>query len=202
MRHFVFAAVVSMLCLSTQPTFADAVPGQPAPAFELKDAIGKAHKLSDYAGKWVVLEWFNKDCPFVKKHYGSGNMPKLQHEAIEKGAVWLTIASSAKGKQGYMEPTEASKIALEVKSAATTVLLDASGTTGKSYGAKTTPHMYVIDPKGTVAYAGAIDDNDSSDASVIPKSKNYVMTALTSGFAGKKIETATTRPYGCGIKYQ
>lgn len=180
---------------------AAATPGQPAPAFEVKDATGKTQKLSDYAGKWVVLEWTNKDCPYVKKHYDSGNMQKLQKSYTAKGAVWLSVLSSAKGKQGYLEPTEALKNAQDKGAAPSAVLMDTKGELGNLYGAKTTPHMFVIDPKGLIAYAGGIDDNDSSDSAVIPKSKNFVSMALDSGMAGKKIETASARPYGCGVKY-
>jgi len=180
---------------------AEAVAGKPAPAFEVKDAAGKNHKLSDYAGKWVVLEWTNKDCPYVKKHYGAGNMQKLQKDYTAKGVTWLSVISSAKGKQGYLEPAEALKVAKENKSAASAVLLDVDGKIGNAYGAKTTPHMYVIDPKGSVVYAGGIDDNDSADAAVIPKSKNFVAAALDAGMAGKKIETTSARPYGCSVKY-
>lgn len=181
--------------------FAEATPGKPAPAFEVKDAHGTTQKLSDYSGKWLVLEWFNKDCPFVKKHYGSGNMQKLQKTYTDKGVVWLSIVSSAKGKQGYVEPNEALKMMAANKSAATTLLLDVDGTMGKAYGAKTTPHMFVIDPKGMVVYAGAIDDNDSSDPAVIASSKNYVQLALDSAMAGKKVDVVSTRSYGCGVKY-
>lgn len=180
---------------------AEAIPGKKAPDFELKDGTGKTYQLSDYSGKWVVLEWFNKDCPYVKKHYSSSNMQKLQKTYTSKGVVWLSIVSSAKGKQGYLEPDEAVKLKKENKSQATALLLDPEGTVGKSYDAKTTPHLFVIDPKGIVAYAGAIDDNNSSDPEVIPTSKNYVQMALDSGMAGKKIETSTTRSYGCGVKY-
>ncbi len=187
--------------LSSHFAAAEAVPGKPAPAFETKDATGKAQKLSDYAGKWVVLEWFNKDCPYVKKHYGSGNMQALQKTYSDKGVVWLSVNSSAKGKEGYTEPSEAVKVAKDEKSNAAAVLLDPTGVVGKSYGAKTTPHMFVIDPKGMVVYAGAIDDNDSSDPSVIIKSKNFVAAALDQGMSGKKIEVASKKPYGCGTKY-
>lgn len=180
---------------------AEAVPGKPAPAFEAKDATGKVQKLSDYAGKWVVLEWFNKDCPYVQKHYGSGNMQSLQKTYSDKGVVWLSVNSSAKGKEGYTEPSEAVKVAKEEKSNALAVLLDPTGVVGKAYGAKTTPHMFVVDPKGMVVYAGAIDDNDSSDPSVIAKSKNFVAAALDQGMTGKKIEIASKKPYGCGTKY-
>jgi peroxiredoxin len=194
--RFLFAlAILPSLAL------ADAVPGKPAPTFETKDAQGKTRKLSDYKGKWLVLEWYNKDCPYVKKHYESGNMQKLQKTYTDKGVVWLSVISSAKGKQGYLEPSETIKNAKSKHSAASAILLDPSGKMGKAYGAKTTPHMFVINPKGEVAYAGAIDNNDSSDPAVIPESKNYVAAALDEGVAGKPIETPSSRSYGCGVKY-
>lgn len=192
--------LIAALLVASQ-TFADAVPGKTAPAFELKDALGKTHKLSDYSGKWVVLEWFNEGCPFVKKHYKSNNMQKLQEKYTGQKAVWLTILSSAKGKQGYYEPSEVKDALMRHSFKGTAFLLDSAGTVGKAYGAKTTPHMYVINPKGEVAYAGAIDSNDSSDPEVIPTSTNYVAEALDAGMAGKKIATSSTKPYGCSVKY-
>lgn len=193
--------VMPFLFLAPMMAKADAVVGQPAPAFESKDATGKTQSLSAYKGKWVVMEWFNKDCPYIKKHYNSQNMQKLQKEYTSRGAVWLTVLSSAKGKQGYTDAAETLKVAKENGSAATALILDPTGTVGHAYGAKTSPHMFVINPQGVVVYNGAIDDNDSSDASVIPKSKNYVQAALNEGMAGKPITVATSRPYGCGVKY-
>ena len=193
--------LVLAFLMSGSLSLAEAIAGKSAPAFEIKDSTGKTHKLSDYAGKWVVMEWFNKDCPYVKKHYGSQNMQTLQKTYTGKGVTWLTLNSSAKGKQGYTEASEAVKVAKDNKSAASAVLLDADGVVGKAYGAKTTPHMFIIDPKGMVVYAGAIDDNDSADAGVIPKSKNYVAAALDQGMSGKKVEVTATKPYGCGTKY-
>lgn len=192
-----------MVCALLLPALvhAAAEPGSPAPAFDVKDAGGATRKLADFAGKWVVLEWTNKDCPYVKKHYNSGNMQKLQKEYTAKGVIWLTVLSSAKGQQGALDPAGALKQAQTVKSAATALLMDSGGAVGKAYGAKTTPHMFVIDPQGKVVYAGAIDDNDSADPAVIAKSKNYVAAALDAGMAGKKVEVASTRPYGCSVKY-
>lgn len=181
---------------------AEAIPGKPAPTFEVKDATGKTRTLADSKGKWVVLEWYNKDCPYVKKHYDGGNMQSLQKAYTDKGVTWYTVISSAKGKQGHQPPADALKTATEKKSLASAILLDESGTMGKAYGAKTTPHMYIIDPKGNIAYAGGIDDNDSADPKVIAKSKNYVAAALDAGLASKKIEVASARPYGCGVKYE
>jgi peroxiredoxin len=180
---------------------ADAEPGKPAPAFEVKTADGKTAKLSDYAGKWVVLEWTNKDCPYVKKHYGSKNMQAVQKAYTGKGVTWLSVISSAPGKQGHLEGAAALAEAKGNGSAATAILLDPTGVMGKAYGAKTTPHMFVIDPKGTVVYAGAIDDNDSADPAVIKTSKNLVAAALDAGLAGKAPAVTSSRAYGCGVKY-
>ena len=180
---------------------ADAIPGQPAPAFDVKDASGKSQTLAALKGKWVVLEWTNKDCPYVKKHYSSKNMQGLQKTYTGKGVTWLTVISSKKGEQGNLSPADALKVAKENGSSSTAVLIDESGAMGKAYGAKTTPHMFVINPEGKVVYAGGIDDNDSANSAVIAKSKNYVSAALDAGLAGKAIETASARPYGCSVKY-
>lgn len=193
-------AIFSILISASIFANADAVPGKPAPAFQVKDSKGEMQSLAGLKGKWIVLEWFNKDCPYVKKHYSVGNMQKIQKAYADK-ATWLTVISSAKGKQGHLNPAEAVKVATENKSAAKAILLDEDGIMGRAYGAKTTPHMFIINPEGMVVYAGAIDDNDSANSNVIPKSKNFVMTALDSALAGKPIETATTRPYGCSVKY-
>lgn len=182
--------------------FAEAVPGKPAPDFSVPDASGKTHTLADYKGEWLVLEWFNKDCPFVKKHYGSDNMQKLQRTYTEKGVKWLTIISSAEGKQGYLTPEQALKEAESHKLAASApFLLDPSGTMGRAYDAKTTPHMYIINPEGVLVYAGAIDDNDSANPAVIPKSNNYVAAALDEVLGGNAVTTTSSKPYGCTIKY-
>lgn len=173
----------------------------PAPTFTEKDATGKNLSLADMKGKWVVLEWFNKDCPYVKKHYGSQNMQKLQAEYTKKGVQWMTVISSAEGQQGYMSPADAQANAKALGSAATATLIDADGTMGKAYGAKVTPHMFVINPEGKVVYAGAIDNNDSADPKTIAKSENYVKAALDAGMAGKAITTKTSKAYGCGVKY-
>ncbi len=149
-----------------------------------------------------MLEWINHGCPFVKKHYGSGNMQKLQKEYTAKGVVWLSVASSAPGKEGYMKADAWNKAIVDKKSVATAVLLDPDGVVGRAYGAKTTPHMFVIDAQGNVAYKGAIDDRPSTDTADVPGAKNYVRAALDSVLAGKPVETASTTPYGCGVKYK
>lgn len=175
--------------------------GTPAPGFEVKDIDGKVRKLSEFGGKIVVLEWHNQGCPFVKKHYESGNMQKLQQHVADAGGVWLTVISSAPGKQGHVTPAEETKYLAEQKSKPTAVLLDEDGKVGKLYGAKTTPHMYVVDAKGTLVYAGAIDDKPSTDADDIPGSKNYVAAAFEETKGGKPVTTASTVAYGCSVKY-
>jgi peroxiredoxin len=175
--------------------------GQAAPDFTLTDCSGKKVSLSDYKGKVVVLEWINHGCPFVAKHYGSGNMQKLQADATAKGVVWLSICSSAPGKQGYATPTDALKKCTETQSAATAFLLDESGEVGKTYNAKVTPEMYVIDANGVLVYHGAIDDKKSTNPGDIAGAKNYVAAALDEVLAGKPVSTPKTDAYGCSVKY-
>ena len=175
--------------------------GQAAPDFEATDIEGNPFKLSDHKGEIVVLEWTNAQCPFVVKHYGSGNMQKVQKEATEKGVKWITINSSAEGRQGYVSDEEAAKILEEKGAAPTAKILDPSGEIGKLYDAKTTPHMFVIDAEGNVAYAGAIDSNSSANPDTIEGAENYVTAAIDSLKAGEAVETTTTSPYGCAVKY-
>ncbi|MBC7428567.1 MAG: redoxin domain-containing protein [Bacteriovorax sp.] len=172
-----------------------------APDFKLKDIQGKEHNLSDFKGKWVVLEWFNKDCPFIRKHYDSNNMQTLQAKYTAMGVVWLSVKSSAKGSQGYELGPDSVKTVERLKAHPSYVLMDDKGVVGRMYGAKTTPHMFVISPEQKVAYSGAIDDNDSSDPATTKAAKNYVAAALDSGMSGKVIAVAATKPYGCGVKY-
>jgi len=194
----VFAAL-SLLAVST----AEAGPkvGKAAPEWKGTDAAGKAHELKQYRGKYVVLEWLNHGCPYVQKHYDSKNMQKLQEEWTKKGVVWLSVISSAKGKQGNEEGADATATAKEKGSHASAILLDSGGAIGKAYEAQTTPHMFVIDPKGTLVYAGAIDDKASTDEADIAGAKNYVSAALTASMAGKPVEVKTTKSYGCGVHY-
>jgi len=180
---------------------AAAIVGEPAPALEARDADGKTVRLDAYKGKYVVLEWVNRQCPFVRKHYGSGNMQSLQKKYTEKGVVWLSVCSSAPGKQGYVQGPEAKEWMAEEKAAPTDFLLDPKGKVGKAYGAKTTPHIFVIDPKGKVVYNGAIDDKPSTDREDIETARNYLSAALDASMAGKKVEVAATQPYGCSVKY-
>lgn len=172
-----------------------------APDFALTDALGKTRKLSDYKGKFVVLEWVNYDCPFVRKHYGSGNMQKLQKEYTDKGVVWLSINSSAPGKQGRFTGEELAHRMAEFKVHPTAYLQDPDGAVGKLYKAKTTPTLFVIDPQGDVLYGGAIDDHPSTDQEDVPKARNYVSETLDAALAGKPVPVASTVSYGCAVKY-
>jgi peroxiredoxin len=176
--------------------------GKPAPDFTLTDVNGKTVKLADFKGKHVVLEWTNPNCPFVVKHYGSNNMQTLQKDKTAKNVVWLAVNSTSKSHQDYMAPAAlSSKMMGEWKAAPTGLLMDESGTVGKSYQAKTTPHMYVIDPKGTLVFAGGIDDKRSANPADIKGAKNFVRAALDESMAGKAVSTPTATPYGCSIKY-
>ena len=176
--------------------------GQAAPDFSLQDASGKTVKLSDFRGRHVVLEWTNPGCPYVKKHYQSGNMPATQREAVAKGVVWLSINSTEKASGDYLPPAKLLAWQKERQAAPTAMLMDEEGTAGKAYGARTTPHLYLVDPRGRLIYAGGIDSIASSDAGDIPRATNYVRQALAEALAGKPVSAATTRPYGCSIKYK
>lgn len=186
--------------VETQPAAAATV-GKPAPEFKLTDSNGKSRSLSDFKGQFVVLEWVNFECPFVKKHYESNNMQKLQKDFTGKKVAWLSINSSAKGKQGNFAATDINTKIKERKASPTAYLIDEDGTVGKLYGAKSTPHMFVIDKKGILIYAGAIDDNNSTDAADVPKAKNYVREALKSALANKPVAESNTKAYGCSVKY-
>jgi len=175
--------------------------GSLAPEFKAISSKKKEVKLSDYKGKVVVLEWLNYGCPFVKKHYEGKNMQKLQKDYTKKGVIWLSVISSAPGKQGSSTPKSAEKDRKAHGSKATAVLLDTTGELGKLYGAQTTPHMFVIDATGKVAYQGAIDDKPSTDSATLKGAHNYVREALDAILAGKNVATAQTKSYGCGVKY-
>ena len=176
--------------------------GAAAPDFSLSDPKGKTHSLTQYKGKYVVLEWFNPECPFVKKHYGPGNMQKLQEEFASKGVVWLSIDSSAPGLEGHLTPEQANKTIADWKMNSTTVLFDPDGKTGQAYGAKNTPHMFVISPEGKVIYQGAIDSKATPKSEDIAGSTNYVKVALDEAIGGKPVSNASTKPYGCSVKYK
>jgi peroxiredoxin len=176
--------------------------GSAAPEFSLPDSNGKTHSLSQYKGKYVVLEWFNPECPFVKKHYGSGNMQKLQEEYTGKGVVWLTIDSNAPGSEGNMTPEQAQKVSASWKTHQTALLLDPESNVARSYGAKNTPDMIVISPEGKIVYEGAIDSKPTPNPNDIPSSTNYVKVALDESLAGKPVSNPATKPYGCSVKYK
>lgn len=193
--------MLGALTVAVPSARAEVTIGKPAPDFILQGANGQQYSLEAQRGKFVVLEWFNYDCPYVRKHYESKNMQALQKRYTEKSVVWFSVNSSAEGKQGHLNPDEAIRLASEKGAAATATLLDPAGTVGRAYGAKTTPHMFVINPEGIVIYAGAIDDNDSTRLSSIEGAKNYVAAALDEAMAGRKVTTASSQPYGCSVKY-
>ncbi|MGD0369263.1 MAG: thioredoxin family protein [Acidobacteriaceae bacterium] len=202
MRHLPIrtATIVSALLALTLTAWAVRV-GDPAPGFTGTDTNGQTHKLSEYRGKYVVLEWTNNGCPYTRKHYNSGNMQNLQKQWTAKGVVWLTVLSSAPGAQGYMTASAENDYMQKVHASPTAALLDPTGALGHEYEAKTTPDMYVIDPSGKLIYSGAIDDHPNDDPSDIPHSKNYVTDALTQAMSGQQVAVTYTRPYGCSVKY-
>jgi len=191
---------IAAIALSTS-VLASAPPGQQAPTFTLTDLNGKTVSLADYKGKTVVLEWHNFECPFVQKHYRSGNMQALQKK-YANDVVWLAVTSTARTASDYMEPPRISKQLTEFKAAPAHYLMDTPGSVGMAFGAKTTPHMYIIDPSGKVAYNGAIDDRKSTHVEDVKGAKNYVPAALDEMKAGKPVTVASTTPYGCSVHYQ
>ena len=199
-KFFLSLGVLATLAV-TLGTYAVRV-GNAAPDFTGTDSNGKTQKLSEYHGKYVVLEWTNNGCPYTQKHYESGNMQALQKEWTAKGVVWLTVLSSATGEQGYMTASQENAYVSKEHAAPTAVILDPTGVIGHAYEAKTTPHMFVIDPSGKLIYAGAIDDHPTTDPADIKSSKNYVSGALSESMAGRPVATSYTRPYGCSVKYQ
>ncbi|HEX8258198.1 MAG TPA: redoxin domain-containing protein [Allosphingosinicella sp.] len=182
-------------------TLADLPVGQAAPDFRASEANGRPVTLADFAGRTIVLEWNNPDCPTVRKHYDSGNMQNTQAAATAQGAVWLTINSSAEGNQGHMTPAEAKAFTATHPSRRTAYLLDPNGEVGRAYGAKATPHLYVINPAGTLVYNGGIDDKPTQDPADIPGARNHVLAALGELKAGKPVSVPTSRAYGCSVKY-
>jgi alkyl hydroperoxide reductase subunit AhpC len=200
-KHILWiAAAAFAIALALSTAWAARV-GERAPDFTATDSNGKVHKLSEYAGKYVVLEWHNRGCPYTAKHYDSGNMQRLQKEWTTRGVIWLTVISSAPGKQGYITAADENAFLKQSNAAPTAVLLDPTGALGHLYDAKTTPQMFIIDPQGTLIYNGAIDDRATTDISDITGAKNYVSLALGEALAGKPVSTSSTRPYGCSVKY-
>jgi peroxiredoxin len=175
--------------------------GKAAPGFRLTDTTGKTHSLDQYRGKWVVLEWLNHECPYVRKHYGGGAMQALQKKYTAQGVVWLSIVSSAPGKQGHFSNEDANELTKEKSASPNAVLIDAPGTVGRAYDARTTPHMFVINPQGNIVYMGGIDDKNSTRTSDLKTARPHVDLALQEAMAGKPVSVATSQPYGCSVKY-
>lgn len=202
-RKFALAtlALGAIVALVAAAGGAGAKVGSAAPDFKLSDNNGKTQSLSAYKGKYVVLEWTNKDCPFVKKHYGSGSMQATQKWAKDKGVVWLSVISSAPNSQGYLTPAEANDLIKKEGINSKAIVFDSDGKVGRAYGAKTTPHMFVIDPKGVLIYNGGIDDKPTPDKASLATAKNYVKAALEESMAGKAVSVPTSQPYGCSVKY-
>src|SRR5947207_2327670 len=196
--------LIAITTLAAGSLYAADVPpvGSAAPDFSVADDNGKTHSLAEFKGKYVVLEWFNPECPFVKKHYGGGNMQKLQEDYTSKGVVWLTIDSNAPGTEGNLTPEQAQKVANAWKTKQTALLLDPEGKAGRAYGSKNTPNMVIINPEGKIVYEGAIDSKATPNPADILVSTNYVKAALDESLAGKPISKPTTRPYGCSVKYK
>jgi len=201
MTRWIFAGLAAVCVAGAAPIAAEPGIGAAVPNFRAYDMHGKIVDLSEYRGKTVVLEWNNPGCPFVQKHYQSGNMQKTQAAVVAQGAVWLTINSGAPGKQGHMTGVEAQKFVADQHAKPSAYLLDPQGLIGKGYGAKTTPHMYVIDGNGRLAYNGAIDDKPTADKADIAGARNHVLAALGELRAGKPVSVPESRPYGCTVKY-
>lgn len=193
--------LIAALALAAPAAYAAPVVGQPAPAFTAKDADGKTRSLSEFKGSTVVLEWTNDGCPYVQKHYKSGNMQGLQKGAAKDGVIWLTLISSGPGKQGYLDGAQARGWTAANDAGSTALLLDPAGQVGHAYAAKTTPHMYIVDKAGKLAYMGGIDDRPTADPASLKGAKNYVSAALSDIKAGRPVATAVSKPYGCTIKY-
>ena len=204
MKQTLIASLItaSFSFVAVAAAHANATVGLPAPGFALSDTNGKAVNLADYKGKTVVLEWHNPECPFVKKHYDSANMQSLQTKYTKDGVVWLAVNSTEPGHQEYKKPDVMNGILKSSKASPTAYLMDESGSMGKSYGARTTPHMYIINPQGTLVYAGGIDDKRSANIADIKSAKNFVAAALDEMKAGKPVSVSTATPYGCSVKYK
>jgi peroxiredoxin len=198
--HAIRPATAAVAAILAGAAFA-ATPGQPAPDFTVNDASGKPVKLSEFRGKHVVLEWTNPECPFVQKHYNAKNMQSLQKEFGARDVVWLSVNSTNRNHAEYMDGTQMAAWMQKQGGVPRAVLIDDTSATGRAYAARTTPHMFVIDPAGKVVYAGAIDDKRSANPADVPVAKNFVRAALTESLAGKPVTTASTTPYGCSVKY-
>lgn len=201
LRYLFLACLPIVFALHAGSALAAPRVGEPAPEFTGVDSQGKTQRLADYRGKTVVLEWTNHDCPYVRKHYGAGNMQEQQREAAAQKVVWLSVISSASGQQGHVSPAEANELTRTRQAAPHAVVLDADGQIGRAYQARTTPHMYIIDQAGKLIYMGGIDSVASADVADIPKATQYVRVALKEHAAGRPISQPVTRPYGCSVKY-
>lgn len=201
-QSFIAGLVLAGLSLAAGPALAQSGPrvGAPAPAFSAVDLEGRTRSLSEFAGKTVILEWTNHDCPYVRKHYNSGTMQSLQRDMTKEGIVWLSVASSPPGEQGHVTAAQAKELTASRNAAPSDMLLDPKGAMGRAYRAQTTPHMYIIDAKGTLAYAGAIDDKPSASAASLNGAKSYVRQAVAEMKAGKPVSEAATKAYGCVVK--
>ena len=201
MKKIVSGVFFLILTLASAVWAEERTVGETAPDFSLADIDGQTRALSEFKGKYVVLEWTNPDCPFVKKYYDAGHMQNLQKTYTAQGIVWLSVNSSAEGKQGHYSADEWKKIRADQAIGSTAILLDPDGKAGRAYGAKTTPHLYVVDPTGNLIYQGAIDSLASTDTSDIAKATNYVVQALDEALSGKPVSEPVTKPYGCSVKY-
>lgn len=201
MKRLMQLLAIGSMCLAAASALAAAAPGQPGADFSLTDISGKPRKLSDLRGKYVVLEWFNSECPFVQKHYESGNMQGLQKQYTAKGVVWLAINSTNPAHSNFRDEARSAQIVKDWKMNPTALSLDKDGKVGQAYGARTTPHMFVIDPKGTVIYAGGIDDKPTFSPADLKSAKNFVAAALDESMAGKPVSAPSGHPYGCSVKY-
>jgi peroxiredoxin len=201
MKLLFTALSLAALAVAATPALGSATVGQPAPAFSATDTTGRTVQLADFKGKHVVLEWVNPGCPYVRKHYGAKNMQATQKGAVDAGAVWLAVNSTAEDHGDYLPPAQLAAWMKDQGAAATATLMDADGKVGRAYGARTTPHMYVIDPQGTLVYAGAIDSKPTANPADIPGATNHVKVALAESMAGKPVTTPATRAYGCTVKY-
>jgi hypothetical protein len=201
MTRLTIPTIAAFLAVAMAGPAPAATTGAAAPQFSGTDASGRTHKLSDYAGKIVVLEWTNHQCPYVQKHYGSGNMQRVQGDATAQGVVWLSVVSSAPGKEGYVTAQQARDLTTSRNAKPTAVLLDPTGAIGRAYSAKTSPHMYIIDAQQRLVYQGAIDDKPTADPASLNGARNFVRDALASVRAGKPVSEAETTPYGCSVKY-
>lgn len=192
---------LALLLAATPLAHAAATVGQPAPAFTATDVHGKTVSLSDFKGRHVVLEWVNPGCPYVQKHYGAGNMQSTQKSAVDQGVVWIAINTTARDHGDYKPPADLAAWMKAQKASASTTLMDEGGQVGRAYGARTTPHMYIVNPAGTLVYAGAIDSKPTANPADIATATNHVKAALAESLAGRAVSQATTRPYGCSVKY-